>query len=279
MSRSQYTLSARALLCASQLSANWQKTGSRVLFELQLWKGRSNEGSDNTYARGTQQYGEEGIYIVGDHAFQENFLPLNYLDAITNYDVHNSLKAKTDGYAYQAGIDQYTESQGHWHNLAHEENVQYIPAVISGFNNLALANPSSLLLRQMAPDWPLGSLFEETLRQAQNMVDLPANNLLFVVSWNKWHKDTVRMCMTIDLMSSCYGRSHADSFCLSLYWFCTCSKLNLELSSAEPFGLTRPGLQRLCWLWLIVFWLAAKDDCGRWAVMGQFFSSYYGNWA
>ena len=181
-----------------------------------------------------QQCGEQGIYLVGDHAFRKSFLPLDYLDAITNYDVHNSLNAATDGYAYQAGIDQYTESQGRWRDRAHQQGVQYVPAVIPGFNNRALANPSSLLSRRMAPDWPLGSLFEETLRQARNMVDPSANNLLFVVSWNEWHEDTVRACAR---RSNCC-RFATEGLVLTafvcLFWFHSCSKLNRRCWSRLP---------------------------------------------
>jgi len=140
-----------------------------------------------------RQCGEpRGLFLVGDHAFQTNFIPLEYLNAITNYDVYGSLTSMVGNYAHQTGVDAYAADQQEWRDRAHAADVQYIPAATPGFNDRAMSNPHTALSRKLDPNAPLGSLFVASLEQAIQMVDASAGNLLFVTSWNEWHEDTVR---------------------------------------------------------------------------------------
>jgi len=142
-----------------------------------------------TMQNAARKCGEDGLFLIGDHAFQGNFIPLDYLDAITNYDVHGSTPT-TNGYALQDGVDHYFVQQQEWRDQAHQQGVHYAPVANPGFNNRASTSPNAPLSRKLDPTLPLGSLFRELLRQAVEMVDMAAGNLLFVNSWNEWHEDT-----------------------------------------------------------------------------------------
>lgn len=139
------------------------------------------------------QCGETGLYIVGDHAFGTDVLPLDYLDAITNYDVYGSMPMASDeNYAYQSGVDQYRDDQQQWRDLARQQQVHYIPAATPGFNNRANSTEHAALSRQLNPDLPFGSLWKASLQQALDLVEDAPHNWVFVTSWNEWHEDTVR---------------------------------------------------------------------------------------
>jgi hypothetical protein len=202
--------------------------------------------------------GEQDIYLIGDHAFQNLSIPLDYLDAITNYDVYGATP-RTNGYAYQSGIDAYFAMQRQFRAVASEQGVHYVPGVTPGFNNLGLFSdtPHPPLSRKLAPDLPLGSLFQESLRQARDIVDPFTKNLLLVTSWNEFHEDTVSIFCFVAKQFWGLTQVVHSLLVLLIVWKITCYSPNcfifwlplqqiepvlLESSSSMPLELT-DGLQ------------------------------------
>lgn len=137
------------------------------------------------------------LYIVGDQAFgkapneeDEKYLPFNYLDAITNYDVYGTLPKP---YAKAEGVRNYYHQQAQWREMARVQGCKFIPSVSPGFNDrgIRIEVDHWALSRKLnnATD-EFGSFFEYTLRKALPQVDRGADRLILVNSFNEWHEDT-----------------------------------------------------------------------------------------
>ena len=68
----------------------------------------------------------------------------------------------------------------------------YVPGVSPGYNDRGVRFEKDHLglSRRLTPDSEPGTLFVAQLEQARNLVDPAMDNLLFVNSFNEWHKDS-----------------------------------------------------------------------------------------
>jgi glycoprotein endo-alpha-1,2-mannosidase len=138
------------------------------------------------------------LYIVGDHSFgkppaeedADEYLPFNYLDAITNYDVYGTLPKP---YAGSEGVRTYYHQQAVWREQARKQECKFIPSVSPGFNDRGIrieVNHTALSRKLNNASDEFGSFFEYTLRKALPQVDRGADRLILVNSFNEWHEDT-----------------------------------------------------------------------------------------
>ena len=131
------------------------------------------------------------IYIMGDQVFgwpPSSPGDIGLLDAIMNYDVYGSMGAS--GYAGQAMVNAYYESQAGWKALADSVGTDYVPAVSPGFNDRGVRPGHSPLSRKLTEADEEGSLFRAMLRKARTLTDRDIGHMLLVTSWNEWHEDT-----------------------------------------------------------------------------------------
>lgn len=136
------------------------------------------------------------LFIVGDQTFGPppdsggSYLPFNYLDAVTNYDIFGTLPKP---YATAAGITKYYRRQAQWREVARTQVCKYIPSVSPGYNDRAIRierNHPPLSRKLNGVESSFGSLFKYALRKAIPQVDRGSNYLLMVNSFNEWHEDT-----------------------------------------------------------------------------------------
>lgn len=154
------------------------------------------------------------VYIVGDQVFgkasnkkfdsdPDHYIPLQKLDAVTNYDVYGSIGQVNGG---RGGIlteeqvrNYYEVEQALWKVQAEKFGCQYIPSVSPGYNDLGVRPenahpPLSRSLDGMAA----GSLLEVSLKHAIPLAGVSnienrtveSHRLLVVNSFNEWHEDT-----------------------------------------------------------------------------------------
>jgi uncharacterized protein YeaC (DUF1315 family) len=146
---------------------------------------------------GATTAGYPGIYIVGDHSFEDpRYLPATYspfalLDAVTNYDVYGSMKKPL--YAGNKTVEQYFTKQKSWSDKANAAGCDFIPSTTPGFSNTGFKNgelgmrPMSRRLTQQAKE---GSLFELMLIKAKAQLDQDTGNMMMITSFNEYHEDT-----------------------------------------------------------------------------------------
>ena len=136
------------------------------------------------------------LFIVGDQTFGpppdsgSTYLPFNYLDAVTNYDIYGTLPKH---YATAAGITKYYRQQAQWREVARTQVCKYIPSVSPGYNDRAIRiekDHPPLSRKLNGVENMCGSLFKYALRKAIPQVDRGVNYLLMVNSFNEWHEDT-----------------------------------------------------------------------------------------
>lgn len=136
------------------------------------------------------------LFLVGDQSFGvppttgDEYLPFNFLDAVTNYDVYGTLPKP---YATATGLQKYYRQQAQWRELARKQGCKFIPSVSPGYNDrgIRLEVDHAPLSRKLnnATD-KFGSLFRYALRKAIPQVDRATNYLVVVNSFNEWHEDT-----------------------------------------------------------------------------------------
>ena len=108
------------------------------------------------------------LLLVGDQTFGvpptngNEYLPFNYVDAVTNFDVYGTLPKP---YATAAGIRNYYHQQAQWRELARKQECKFISSVSPGFNDRGIridANhpPLSRARKLNFTDDDFGSLFE-----------------------------------------------------------------------------------------------------------------------
>lgn len=148
------------------------------------------------------------IFIVGDQVFQgppksENeLIPFDLLDAVTNYDVYGSMRGERNGgyIGTREKVTEYYQEQNLWRALAKDRNCAFIPAVSPGFNDRGVRPeieriPLSRRLNENAPE---GSLFRAALEEARTIVDPKIGNMIMVNSMNEWHEDTqIEPCFAV----------------------------------------------------------------------------------
>jgi glycoprotein endo-alpha-1,2-mannosidase len=136
------------------------------------------------------------LFIVGDQTFGpppergNEYLPFNYLDAVTNYDIFGTLPKP---YATAAGMTKYYRQQAQWRELARTQVCKFIPSVSPGYNDRAIRiekDHPPLSRKLDGIESSFGSLFKYALRKAIPQVDRGMNYLLMVNSFNEWHEDT-----------------------------------------------------------------------------------------
>lgn len=136
------------------------------------------------------------LFIVGDQTFGvppetgNEYLPFNYLDAVTNYDVYGTLPKP---YATAEGLSKYYRQQAQWREVARTQVCKFIPSVAPGYNDRAVRfekDHPPLSRKLNGVESAFGSLFEYALRKAIPQVDRGINYLVMVNSFNEWHEDT-----------------------------------------------------------------------------------------
>lgn len=131
------------------------------------------------------------VYIIGDQVWgNPPTKTLDYLDAITNYDVYGNMGRPK--YAEQSRVDQYYNRSAQWKNYAAQHKTFFVPAVSPGFNDrgVRLEANHTALSRRLAANSQEGTLFAAQLVQANKLLDPGAGYLLLVNSFNEWHEDT-----------------------------------------------------------------------------------------
>ncbi|KAG7344583.1 allergen V5/Tpx-1-like protein [Nitzschia inconspicua] len=152
-------------------------------------------------------------YIVGDHifgAFNEatHGPALAMLDAITGYDIYGQIdqdkREKADGYAAQE-IDGFMLAQNVWKAEANKRNCGYIPGVTPGFNDRAVrlrkdrdGMEAKSLSRSIRPGAKEGSLLAHMVARSRALVDVTADCLMGLTSFNEIHEDTQIEPMVVD---------------------------------------------------------------------------------
>ncbi|CAJ1940024.1 unnamed protein product [Cylindrotheca closterium] len=154
------------------------------------------------------------VYLIGDQVFGKasnkefdtnplHYVPLQKLDAVTNYDVYGSMGQVNGG---RGGIlsktqvrNYYEVEQAMWKEQAEKHNCQYVPSVSAGYNDLGVRpeNKNRPLSRTLV-GMGQGSLLEESLKRAIPLADVSnlasrtveTHRLLVVNSFNEWHEDT-----------------------------------------------------------------------------------------
>mmetsp|Transcript_25606 Transcript_25606/g.62807 ORF Transcript_25606/g.62807 Transcript_25606/m.62807 type:complete len:539 (-) Transcript_25606:122-1738(-) len=154
------------------------------------------------------------VYLVGDQVFGKasnkkfdtnplHYIPLQKLDAVTNYDVYGSMgqvNGGKGGILTQAQVRNYYKvEQAVWKEQAEKHNCQYIPSVSAGYNDLGVRpqNKNRPLSRSLV-GMGQGSLLEEALKHAIPLAatsnaayrTVETHRLLVVNSFNEFHEDT-----------------------------------------------------------------------------------------
>lgn len=134
------------------------------------------------------------LYIVGDHAFgsppDTKLKALNWLDAVTNYDIFGSMN-RPDGFAGMRAVKKFSREQAGWKRAANAQGCAYIPGATPGYNDKAVRQGDyNAMSRKLSKRKKEGSLFRLLLRRGRQLVDAKAANLLIVNSFNEWHEDT-----------------------------------------------------------------------------------------
>jgi Glycosyl hydrolase family 99 len=136
------------------------------------------------------------LFLVGDQAFgvppleTSEYLPFNFMDAITNYDNYGTLPKP---YATNVGLEKYYRQQSEWRELARRQDCKFIPSVSPGYNDRGVRleadhPPLSRKLNGASDDF--GSFFRFSLRKAIPLIDRGVDRLIMVNSFNEWHEDT-----------------------------------------------------------------------------------------
>ena len=175
--------------------------------------------------QGAKDGGCDDIFIVGDQVFQgppslndeENLIPFDILDGVTNYDVYGSMRGgsnNNNGYvgSREKVTDYYQQEQRKWKDIANAQGCLFIPCVSPGFNDRGVRPekeriPLSRKLNQTATE---GSLFRAALQEARTLVDYDDDsnndnnndndndNLIMINSFNEWHEDTqIEPCVAV----------------------------------------------------------------------------------
>jgi len=149
---------------------------------------------------GAKEGGCDQIFIVGDQVFQgppkhdEEMIPFDLLDAVTNYDVYGSMGGERNlGYiGSREKVTEYYKEQNQWRAMAKNQDCAFIPAVSPGFNDRGVRPEKNRipLSRRLNKDSDEGSLFQAALEEARTIVDSVVGNLIMVNSWNEYHEDT-----------------------------------------------------------------------------------------
>lgn len=132
------------------------------------------------------------VYIIGDEVFSKPPQTINpslaLFDAVTDYDIYGSIRAK--GYAGQAAIDNFFDEQKQWSDMARQSNTAFVPCVTPGFNDKGVRDGHEALSRKIDVNSQFGSLFSAMLPKAIDLVDESSDGLLLITSFNEWHEDT-----------------------------------------------------------------------------------------
>lgn len=161
---------------------------------------------------GARDAGCGEIFIVGDQVFQgppntndadDNLIPFDKLDAVTNYDVYGSMRGEKNlGYiGSREKVTKYYQEQNKWRSIARARDCAFIPAVSPGFNDRGKRPDVERipLSRRLNENSPEGSLFQAALEEARTIVDPGIGNLIMVNSLNEWHEDTqIEPCYGVD---------------------------------------------------------------------------------
>ncbi len=132
--------------------------------------------------------GYSGLYVVGDEVYWGHITgtPLDYLDAVTDYNPHTSQTWVTDPVLFVSRLT--NEVYDPWMTLANSASKSFWVDVIPGFNDLGVRpeaqhpvigrRDTSTFLGMLAAAGPV------LKRQAVPL------KVLVVTSWNEWHEDT-----------------------------------------------------------------------------------------
>jgi len=107
---------------------------------------------------GAKEGGCDQIFIVGDQVFQgppkndEEMIPFDLLDAVTNYDVYGSMRGERNlGYiGSREKVTEYYKEQNQWRAMAKNQGCAFIPAVSPGFNDRGVRPEKN---RTSKPPW------------------------------------------------------------------------------------------------------------------------------
>ena len=137
------------------------------------------------------------FYIIGDHVWRnppssgsERAQEMLHLDAVTCYDVYGNFGKQR--FMMREGVREYYETSRRWKERANGLGTAFVPSVNPGYNDRGIypikGHPP--MSRRVDPHSPEGSLFEEQLKYAIDLVDVRTGGLLLVNSFNEWHEDT-----------------------------------------------------------------------------------------
>ncbi|KAG7362889.1 glycosyl hydrolase family 99 protein [Nitzschia inconspicua] len=155
-------------------------------------------------------------YIVGDHVFgvfraATHGPAMEMLDAITSYDTYGQMdqdkRELANGYAAEE-IDGFMQAQNVWKTEANNRNCGYIPGLTPGFNDRAVrlrkdqtGSEAKSLSRSIRPGAMEGSLLAHLVARSRSLLDVKADFLMAVTSFNEIHEDTQIEPMVVDQMS------------------------------------------------------------------------------
>ncbi len=139
-----------------------------------------------------QQFGVDP-YLIGDDVFpgQNDAERAGLWDAITDFDVYGSALQGLG--STQAAVTSLASQYQAAAQMAHADNIGFIPTVSPGFNDAAVrsGHPAAPRYETDVPGSTEGSLFADELnRAALPNLDPAAENILMVNSFNEWHEDT-----------------------------------------------------------------------------------------
>lgn len=139
-----------------------------------------------------QQYGVDP-YLIGDDVFPGQNDPQRAAlwDSITDFDVYGSVLQSLG--STKAAVNELASQYQAAEQMAHADNIGFIPTVSPGFNDSAVrsGHPAAPRYETDVPGSPEGSLFSDELNTAAlPAVDPAADNILMVNSFNEWHEDT-----------------------------------------------------------------------------------------
>jgi glycoprotein endo-alpha-1,2-mannosidase len=139
-----------------------------------------------------QQFGVDP-YLIGDDVFpgQNDAQRAGLWDAITDFDVYGSALGGLG--STTAAVTELASQYQAAAQMAHADNIGFIPTVSPGFNDAAARSGHAAAPRYETdvPGSAEGSLFADELnRAALPNLDPAAENILMVNSFNEWHEDT-----------------------------------------------------------------------------------------
>ncbi len=124
------------------------------------------------------------LYLIGDQVYWQNPNSeterelMNAFDAVTAYNMHTSVNGIANNFVTKV-MDKYEE----WQAVATQENVDFIPKVMPGFDDTAVRPQANHpVIPRTVTD------FGDYCQEALNF--LPDNNLILINSWNEWHEYT-----------------------------------------------------------------------------------------